>query len=105
MAKQSKYNPDGNLVVQGNIVGDENIYITGDADVTGNVVITGTLQVTGSLQNVDPTITNQSPSTITNDNTTVNSNIRTSIRPIRVNQTKKVVDLLIFVLLLQLNYI
>ena len=52
MAKQSNYNPDGNLVVQGNIVGDENIYITdiystGDADVSGNVVIDGTLRVTG----------------------------------------------------------
>ena len=52
MAKQSNYNPDGNLVIQGNIVGDENIYITdiystGDADVSGNVVIDGTLRVTG----------------------------------------------------------
>ncbi len=44
---------------------------------TSTGISSGTLQVTGSLQNVDPTITNQSPSTITNDNTTVNSNIRT----------------------------
>ena len=56
MAKQSKYNPDGNLVVQGNIVGDENIYITGDADVTGNVVITGTLQVTGDATYTSDTV-------------------------------------------------
>jgi len=44
---------------------------------TSTGISSGTLQVTGSLQNVDPIITNQSPSTITNDNTTVNSNIRT----------------------------
>jgi len=44
---------------------------------TSTGISSGTLQVTGSLQNVDPTITNQSPNTITNDNTTVDSNIRT----------------------------
>ena len=44
---------------------------------TSTGISSGTLQITGSLQNVDPTITNQSPSTITNNNSTVNSNIRT----------------------------
>ena len=51
MAKQSNYNPDGNLVVRGNIVGDENIYITGDA------VITGTLSVTGAATYSSDTVT------------------------------------------------
>ena len=51
MAKQSNYNPDGNLVVRGNIVGDENIYITGDA------VITGTLSVTGAATYTSDTVT------------------------------------------------
>ena len=51
MAKQSNYNPDGNLVVRGNIVGDENIYIT------GNAVITGTLSVTGEATYSSDTVT------------------------------------------------
>jgi len=48
MAKQSNYNPDGNLVVRGNIVGDENIYITGNAVITGTLSVTGSINVSGS---------------------------------------------------------
>ena len=77
MAKQSNYNPDGNLVVQGNIVGDENIYITdiystGDVDVSGNVVIDGTLQVTGvATYSSDTVVLNNADGYVINANADV----------------------------------
>ena len=68
MAKQSNYNPDGNLVVRGNIVGDENIYIT------GNAVITGTLSVTGEATYSSDTVTlNAADGYVINSNSDVTS--------------------------------
>ena len=69
MAKQSNYNPDGNLVVRGNIVGDENIYITGDAH------ITGTLSVTGPVTYSSDTVTNNAADgyVINSDNTNISA--------------------------------
>ena len=52
-----------------------NVFTLSFTITTSTGISSGTLQITGSLQNVDPTITNQSPSTITNNNSTVNSNL------------------------------
>jgi hypothetical protein len=44
MTKQSRFNPDGSLYLNGNleVVGNSNIHVTGDAVIDGNLTVTGT---------------------------------------------------------------